>query len=288
MNSDFIILQLLNAMQYSMLLFLLSIGLTVIFGLLHFINLAHGALYMMGAYIGISIATATGNYWFAFALAPVMVALIGALLYWALLDRLRNAGHMSQVLVTFGLILIFIELVRIIWGDVELGLDTPTIFVGTTDLLNVTYPTYRLFIIGLGALMMGILWLILNRTQIGAIIRASVENETMAASLGINVGQLFFTVFCIGCALAGLAGIVAVPVFAATTGMGVDILIPALIVVVIGGLGSLQGAILGAFIVGFLEVFGAVFFPQIAAVTSYILLAAILILRPQGLLPARN
>ncbi len=288
MNSDFIILQLLNAMQYSMLLFLLSIGLTVIFGLLHFINLAHGALYMMGAYIGISIATATGNYWFAFALAPVMVALIGALLYWALLDRLRNAGHMSQVLVTFGLILIFIELVRIIWGDVELGLQTPPIFSGSTDLLNVTYPTYRLFIIGLGALMMGVLWLILNRTQIGAIIRASVENETMASSLGINVEQLFFTVFCIGCALAGLAGIVAVPVFAATTSMGVDILIPALIVVVIGGLGSLQGAILGAFIVGFLDVFGAVFFPQIAAVTSYILLAVILILRPQGLLPARN
>ena len=288
MKSDFIILQLLNAMQYSMLLFLLSIGLTVIFGLLHFINLAHGALYMMGAYIGISIATATGNYWFAFALAPVMVALIGALLYWTLLDRLRNAGHMSQVLVTFGLILIFIELVRIIWGDVELGLQTPPIFSGTTDLSNVTYPTYRLFIIGLGALMMGILWLILNRTQIGAMIRASVENETMAASLGINVEQLFFTVFCIGCALAGLAGIVAVPVFAATTSMGIDILIPALIVVVIGGLGSLQGAILGAFIVGFLEVFGAVFFPQIAAVTSYILLAAILVLRPQGLLPARH
>ena len=288
MNSDFIILQLLNAMQYSMLLFLLSIGLTVIFGLLHFINLAHGALYMMGAYIGISIATATGNYWVAFMLAPIMVALIGALLYWALLDRLRNAGHMSQVLVTFGLILIFIELVRIFWGDVELGLQTPQIFVGTTDLFGVTYPTYRLFIIGLGALMMLILWLVLNRTQIGAMIRASVENETMAASLGINVEQLFFTVFCIGCALAGLAGIVAVPVFAATTSMGVDILIPALIVVVIGGLGSLQGAILGALIVGFLEVFGAVFFPQIAAVTSYILLAGILVLRPQGLLPARN
>jgi branched-chain amino acid transport system permease protein len=271
-----------------MLLFLLSIGLTVIFGLLHFVNLAHGALYMLGAYLGISIAAATGSFWAAFILAPLAVTAIGAVLYFTLIDRLRGAGPMNQVLVTFGLIFVFLDLVRIIWGDVALGLDAPASLSGTTQLLGVSYPSYRLFIICLGAVVMAALWTLLARTQIGAMIRASVENEAMAAAMGIHVGQLFFAVFCVGCALAGLAGVVAAPVFSATTGMGVSILIPTLIVVVIGGLGSLQGAIAGSFIVGFLETFGAALMPNLAAILTYVLLAAVLVLRPQGLLPARG
>lgn len=142
--------------------------------------------------------------------------------------------------------------------------------------------------IGLGAVVMGSLWMVLARTQIGAMIRASVENEQMASAMGINVGRLFFVVFCVGCALAGLAGIVAVPAFSATAGMGIAILIPTLIVVVIGGLGSLEGAIAGSFIVGFIETIGAAFLPDFAALASYLLLAAVLILRPQGLIPARG
>ncbi len=288
MDTGFWILQLLNATQYSMLLFLLSIGLTVIFGLLHFVNLAHGALYMLGAYFGISVAAATGSFWVALAVAPVAVTAVGALLYFTLIDRLRGAGPMNQVLVTFGLIFVFLDLVRIGWGDVALGLSAPPSLSGTTTLLGVAYPAYRVFIIVLGAAIMALLWVVLARTQIGAMIRASVENGDMASALGINVGRLFFFVFSVGCALAGLAGVAAAPIFSATTGMGISILIPTLIVVVIGGLGSLQGAIAGSFIVGFIETFGAVLLPGFAAILTYVLLAAVLVFRPQGLLPARS
>ena len=287
-ESGFWALQLLNALQYSMLLFLLSIGLTVIFGLLHFVNLAHGALYMMGAYIGVSVAAATGSYWAAFILAPLAVTAIGAVLYFTLIERLRQAGPMNQVLVTFGLIFIFLDLVRIGWGDVALGLDVPQAMTGTTSVFAVEYPIYRLFIIALGLLIMGALLFVLTRTQIGAMIRASVENAAMASAMGINVQRLFVCVFCVGCALAGLAGVVAAPVFSAFTGMGISILIPTLIVVVIGGLGSLQGAIVGSLIVGFLETIGAVLFPEFAAILVYVLLAAILVIRPKGLIPARG
>lgn len=288
MDSGFLATQFLNALQYSMLLFLLSIGLTVIFGLLHFINLAHGALYMMGAYIGVSIATATGSYWAAFVLAPLGVTAIGALLYFTLIERLRHAGPMNQVLVTFGLIFVFLDLARMGWGDIALGLEIPAALAGTTHLIGISYPAYRLFIIAVGLVVMAVLWAVLARTQIGAMIRAGVENDAMAQALGINVARLFFAVFCVGCALAGLAGVIAAPVFSATTEMGISILIPTLIVVVIGGLGSLEGAILGSLIVGFIETIGAVVFPGIAAISSYALLAAILILRPQGLIPARG
>lgn len=288
MDTGFWVLQFLNAVQYSMLLFLLSIGLTVIFGLLHFVNLAHGALYMMGAYIGISVVSLTGSFWAALVLSPIAVTLIGAVLYFTLIDRLRSAGPMNQVLVTFGLIFVFLDLVRIGWGDIALGIDAPASLTGTAHLLGVTYPAYRLFIIAVGLIVMAILWLVFTRTQIGAMIRASVENGPMASALGIDVGRLFFLVFCVGCALAGLAGVVAAPVLSATTGMGISILIPTLIVVVIGGLGSLQGAIAGSLIIGFIETFGAVMLPGLAAVLSYVLLAAILVLRPQGLIPARG
>jgi len=286
-DAGFWILQLLNALQYSMLLFLLSIGLTVIFGLLHFMNLAHGALYMMGAYIGISVASATGSFWAAFFLAPLAVTAIGAVLYFTLIRRLRHAGPMNQVLVTFGLIFVFLDLVRLGWGDIALGLDAPAALQGTTKFLSVSYPTYRFFIIGLGLVVMATLMTVVSRTQIGAMIRASVENDDMAAALGINVGRLFFAVFCVGCALAGLAGVVAAPVFSATTGMGISILIPTLIVVVIGGLGSLQGAVVGSLIVGSIETIGAAVLPGAASILVYILLAVILVARPAGLIPAR-
>lgn len=287
MDFGFWVLQALNAIQYSMLLFLLSIGLTVIFGLLHFVNLAHGALYMMGAYVGVSIGAQFG-FWAALFVAPLAVTLIGAALYFTLIDRLRGAGPMNQVLVTFGLIFVFVDLVRLTWGDIALGLAAPEMLRGPTDLLGVSYPAYRLFIIAVGAVVMAILWYVLSRTPIGAMIRASVENEAMASALGINVRWLFFSVFCVGCALAGLAGVVAAPVFSASTGMGVSILIPTLIVVVIGGLGSLQGAIAGSFIVGALETLGAVALPGLAAMLTYLLLAIVLLFRPQGLLPARG
>jgi branched-chain amino acid transport system permease protein len=284
----FWIVQALNGLQLSMLLFLLSIGLTVIFGLMHFINLAHGALYALGAYVGVTAFALTGGYWGAFAAAPVAVAIAGIVLYAGLVRRMRKAGPMSQVLVTFGLIFVFLDLFRMVWGDIALSLPEPTLFTGRTALFGVDYPTYRLFIIGLGLLIMLSLWLLLSRTQIGAMIRAGVDNDQMAACLGINVERLFFLVFCIGCALAGLAGAIAAPVLSVTPDMGMQVLIPTLIVVVIGGLGSLKGAIAGSLLVGFMQTFGAVIAPELASMTIYALLAAVLILRPSGLFPAKS
>ena len=284
----FWILQTLNAVQFSLLLFLMSVGLTVIFGLLHFVNLAHGSLYMMGAFVGVSIATTTGSYWIAFALAPVVVMAIGAALYLGLIRRQRRSSPMNQVLITFGLVFIFLDVARIFWGDIALGLEVPAALAGSVHILSVDYPAYRLFTIGLGLIVLIALTYVLDGTGIGAMIRASVENETMAAAIGINAERLFFVIFCIGCALAGLAGVVAAPIFSAATGMGIAMLVPTLIVVVIGGLGSLKGAIAGAFTVGFVETFGAAIIPDFASVLVYVLLAAILIFRPSGLIPARG
>ena len=280
-------LQTLNALQLSMLLFLLSIGLTVIFGLMHFVNLAHGALYALGAYIAASIAGVAG-FWVAILAAPVGVALVGVVLYGGLIQRMRKSGPMAQVLVTFGLIFALLDLTRIFWGDLALAMSMPQVLSGQVDLLGVSYPAYRLFIILLGAAIFVALALVLSRTQIGAMIRAGVDNDAMAACLGINVERLFFVVFCVGCALAGLAGAVAAPLLSVTPGMGLQILIPTLIVIVIGGLGSLKGAVAGSLIYGFVQTFGAVLAPQLASVLIYALLAAVLVIKPVGLFPAKG
>lgn len=284
---DFWLSQFLNALQLSMLLFILSIGLTIIFGLMHFVNLAHGALYMVGAYVGVTAAAALGNYWVSLVVAPLGVTLVGILLYVAVIRRMRRAGPMNQVLVTFGLIFVLVDLVRLVWGDIALGMEPPAILTGPVEIFGVLYPAYRLFIIAVGAAVMVALSLLLSRTQIGAMVRAGVENDAMAACLGIDVERLFFGVFCVGCALAGLAGVIAAPVFSATPSMATDILIPTLIVVVVGGLGSLRGAIAGSLIVGFVQTFGAVVIPSFASVLVYLLLAAVLVVKPAGLLPAR-
>ncbi len=284
----FWIVQGLHGLQFSMLLFLLSVGLTVIFGLLHFVNLAHGALYALGAFVSFSAVKLTGSYWAGFLLAPVAVAIAGMLLYLGLIKRMRNAGPMNQVLITFGLIFVFLDIFRIFWGDIALGVEEPALFSGPIEFWGIKYSAYRLFVIGLGIFVLGVLHLILSRTQIGAMIRAGVDNEHMAACLGINVEKVFFIVFCVGCALAGLAGAVAAPILSVYPGMGTEILIPALIVVVIGGLGSLKGAMAGSLLVGFIQTFGAVIAPQIASVLVYVLLAGVLIFRPAGLFPARS
>lgn len=280
-------LQALNALQLSMLLFLLSIGLTVIFGLMHFVNLAHGSLYALGAYVAASLA-AVGGYWLGFFLAPVAVAGVGVLLYSGLIRRMRKSGPMAQVLVTFGLIFALLDLTRMIWGDMALAIEVPGVFSGRVAFLGIEYPAYRLFVIALGLSIFAALAFVLARTQIGAMIRAGVDNDAMAACLGINAERLFFLVFCVGCALAGLAGVVAAPLLSVTPDMGLQILIPTLIVIVIGGLGSLKGAIAGSLVYGFVQTFGAVLAPQLASVLIYALLAAVLVIRPVGLFPAKG
>ncbi|MDO8882731.1 branched-chain amino acid ABC transporter permease [Pseudotabrizicola sp.] len=289
MSTDlgFWVLQMLNALQLSMLLFLLSVGLTVIFGLMHFVNLAHGSLYAFGAYVAASLSGAFG-YWGGFVLAPLAVAALGAVLYFTLIRSMRRAGPMAQVLVTFGLIFVAVDATRLIWGDLPMGSAVPKTFEGQLALLGVQYPIYRLFIIGLGLTVLAALTLVLSRTQIGAMIRAGVDNDQMAACLGINVERMFMSVFVVGCALAGLAGAVAAPVLSVTPDMGLQILIPTLIVIVIGGLGSLKGAVAGSLIFGFVQTFGAVLLPTLNSVLIYALLAAVLVIRPEGLLPAKG
>lgn len=280
-------LQTLNALQLSMLLFLLSIGLTVIFGLMHFVNLAHGALYALGAYFAATVAS-TAGFWVALLVAPLGVAVVGMALYGGLISRMRKSGPMAQVLVTFGLIFVLLDLTRIFWGDLALAINTPAALSGRVDIFGTGYPAYRLFIIALGLAIFAALALILSRTQIGAMIRAGVDNDAMAACMGINVERLFFIVFCVGCALAGLAGAVAAPLLSVTPGMGLEILIPTLIVIVIGGLGSLKGAIAGSLIYGFVQTFGGVLLPGVASILIYALLAAVLLLKPVGLFPAKG
>jgi len=285
---SFWVVQVLHGLQLSMLLFLLSVGLTVIFGLLHFVNLAHGAFYALGAYVGYSAARIAGSFWAGFFAAPVVVALVGFVLYHVMIRRMRHAAPMNHVLITLGLNFVFLDLFRIFWGDIPLGVEPPALLAGPVEVFGVSYSTYRLFIIALGLLVMLALHLILSRTQIGAMIRAGVDNEHMATCLGINVELVFITVFCVGCALAGIAGVVAAPVLSVTPDMGTNVLIPTLIVVVIGGLGSLKGAIVGSLLVGFVQTFGAVIAPQVASVLVYALLAGVLIFHPVGLFPARS
>lgn len=280
-------LQTLNALQLSMLLFLLSVGLTVIFGLMHFVNLAHGSLYALGAYVAASVA-AVGGFWAGLFVAPVAVAGVGVLLYASMIRRMRKSGPMAQVLVTFGLIFALLDITRLVWGDHALAIDVPALLSGRVAILGIEYPSYRLFIIGLGLGIFAALAFVLARTQIGAMIRAGVDNDAMAACLGINVERLFFLVFCVGCALAGLAGAVAAPLLSVTPDMGLQILIPTLIVIVIGGLGSLKGAVAGSLIFGVVQTFGAVLAPELASVLIYALLAAVLVIKPAGLLPAKG
>ena len=288
LDPQFLAIQFLNGMQLAMLLFLLSIGLSVVFGMMNFLNLAHGALYMIGAYLGLSAARLFGSYWAAFALAPLGVAALGAIFYLALLRRMQHGGPMKQALVTFGLIFVCVDAVRMLWGSLPETIPLPQMFSGSVIVFGQVYPAYRLFIIGLGLLVMLLLHLGLERTRLGAVVRAGVDDRGMVAALGINVDLAFFSVFCIGCYLAGLAGVVAAPVFSIFPGMDMSILILTLIVVVVGGPGSLKGAALGSLLIGMVDTFGAVLAPELAGVTLYALMALILLAKPAGLFPARR
>ena len=287
-DSGFWILQVLNSLQLAMLLFLLSVGLSVILGLMNFVNLAHGSLYALGAFIGYSVAVASGSFWLALAAAPLAVALIGAALYVTLIDRLRTAGPMNQVLVTFGLIFVLLDTTRFVWGADQLGLTRDVPFTGTVEILGQLYPAYRLFIIAVGLVVFVALYLLLEHTRLGAEVRAGVDDAETASCLGIDVDRTFFIVFLIGCGLAGLAGVVALPAFSAAPGMGVAILVQCLVVVVVGGLGSLTGALVGSLLVATTLTFGQVLLPDFAGIIMYALLVVVLLFKPGGLLPARG
>lgn len=284
----FLVIQVLNALQLASLLFLLSVGLSVVYGLMNFINLAHGTLYMLGAFIGLTIVRESESFWVALLIAPVAIGFLGALLHILLLRRMQAVSPMKQVLVTFGLLFVGLDVVRYIWGDYSHAIDPPALFSKSVLIFGELYPSYRLFVIAVGLLIFFVLYLGLERTRLGAVVRAGVDEREIAMSLGLNIELAFFVVFCLGCGLAGLAGVVAAPVFSVYPGMDMSILVLTLIVVVIGGPGSLRGAALGAFLIGFFETFGQVFLPSAASVIIYALMAVILLVRPDGLLPVRS
>ena len=288
LDPGYLIVQTLNGLQLSALLFLLAIGLSVVFGLMNFINLAHGTLFMVGAYLALSVTRAIDSFWLSLLLAPVGVAALGGLLYLVLLRHMQRADPMKQVLTTFGLIFVGVEMVDIIWGSLPHSIDVPVLLAGRSSVLGQVYPTYRLFIIAVGVVVFVLLYLGLERTRLGAIVRAGVDDRIMVAALAIDIGRVFFFVFCLGCLLAGLAGVVAAPVFSIFPGMGLSVLILSLIVVVLGGPGSLKGVALGSLIIGIADTYGQVVVPELARVTIYALMALILLIKPAGLIPVRS
>lgn len=276
--------QLLNALQMGVLLFLIASGLSLVFGLMHVVNLAHGALYMVGAYFGITIARVVGNFYVALLLAPLLTAVLGVLLERTLLARTYGRGMYPQVLLTLGLVFAFDELVRIIWGAPIQTLALPPGLDGTVVLAGASVPAYRVLVVVVGAVVIAALLLGFGRTRVGAMVRAGVDDREMAAALGINVPRLFSGVFAVGSALAGLAGVLSVPIFNAFPGMGSEILISALVVVVVGGMGSLAGALVASLLIGAATVVGQIYAAEFSTAVIYLVLVVVLLVRPQGLM----
>ncbi len=275
--------QALNGLSYGVLLFLLSVGLTLIFGMLDVVNLAHGSLYMLGAYAGLGLIALTGSFWLSLMLAPLAVGAIGALIERLCLRPIYHRGPLDQVLLTFGFIYLFEDGVKAIWGGKIRSIPAPDLFAGSVTIWGATIPSYRIFVIVFGLVMAAALWLLIERTRLGAIIRAGVFDAEMAAGMGINIDRVFTAVFAFGAALAGLSGVIAGPIQSAQPPMGATILIPALIVVVVGGLGSLKGSLAGSLIIGQAETFGKAWLPGASMLMIYVVMAAIVLLRPQGL-----
>jgi branched-subunit amino acid ABC-type transport system permease component len=275
--------QAVNGLAYGVLLFLLSVGLTLIFGMLDIVNLAHGSFYMLGAYAGLAALSATGSFWLAALAAPLAVGLIGALVERGLLRPLYRRPPLDQVLLTFGLIYLFEDLVKGLFGGRIRSIPPPALFSGSVELGGLTLPAYRLFVIVFGLAVALALWLLIERTRLGALIRAGVYDAEMTAGMGIDVDRMFTLVFAFGAALGGLSGVIAGPIQSAYPSMGVSILIPALIVVVVGGLGSLKGSFVGSLIIGQAETFGKAWLPGVSMLMIYLVMALVVLLRPQGL-----
>jgi branched-subunit amino acid ABC-type transport system permease component len=283
MTADFVIVQGLNGVAYGLLLFLLAAGLSLIFGMMDVVNLAHGSFFMLGAYLGYTAARATHNFWLALILAPIAVGLLGVAIEFFLLKRLYRRPLLDQVILTFGLSFMIAELVKIAWGTNELVLQPPDIFAGPISVVGNTYPAYRVFVIGIGLLIALALWLVERRTRIGAIIRAGVADRQMVAGLGVNIGAVFTGVFAFGAALAAFGGVVASPVLSIFPGLDAQVLLNALIVVVVGGMGSLTGAFWGGLLIGVAVTFLTILVPAIALVLTFMVMGLILLVRPNGL-----
>ncbi|BBO84938.1 branched-chain amino acid ABC transporter permease [Desulfosarcina ovata subsp. sediminis] len=298
--------QLLNGLQLGITLFLMSAGLTLVFGIMQVINLAHGSFYMIGAYVAATVTARSGSFLLGLLAALPAAALVGMLVEILVLRRLYKKDHLDQVLATFGLIMFFNELTRMVWGRQPLFMDVPAWLAGSVELIpGVPYPSYRLAVIAVGILVGVLLYLLFAHTRVGMQIRAGASNREMAGALGVNIRLLYTLVFGLGTLLAGLAGVMAGPILAVEAGMGESILILTFVVIVIGGIGSVRGALVGALLVGMADTLGRAFLPalfrlflsaavadgvaaSLASMSVYILMALVLVWRPRGLIPAHG
>jgi branched-chain amino acid transport system permease protein len=279
-----ILIQLLNGLQYGLLLFLVASGLTLIFGIMGIINLAHGSFYMIGAYMAFTLSSLTGSLLVAIVVGIALSVALGIFLEWALFSRLYKRDHLEQVLLTYGLILVFEELRSLIVGNDVHGVKVPDLLnwsIPLTDTLS--YPVYRLLMSAVCIVIAGLLWLFIAKTRYGMTVRAGASNREMTQSLGVNINFVYRLVFALGVALAAFAGMLAAPVSSVYPGMGTQVLIICFVVVVIGGIGSVWGALVAALLIGLADTFGKVLLPEAAGVVVYLLMAVILLWRPEGL-----
>jgi branched-chain amino acid transport system permease protein len=284
LNLSTIVIQALHGLVYGMLLFFVASGFSLVFGMMGVLNIAHAGLYMLGAYLGYTLFGKTGNFWLALILAPIIVGLLGALVERFFLRKVHAYGHAYELLITVGIFNVIGEVVKWIWGNFTLPAKIPPALSTSAQVMGLTYPVYRLFILLISFVILLVLLYIFLKTRVGIAIRAGVSDADMVSCLGINVPKLFLYVFSGGAALAGLAGVVAGPFLSTYPGMGIDMLVDLFVVVVVGGLGSLGGTFLAALIIGELQSFGVLFIPQLALVFQFLLMAIVLIIRPAGLL----
>ena len=282
MSVTFIMFQLLNGITFAALLFLLASGFTLIFGLMRVVSLTHGAFYLVGGYVGLSVIRATGNFFLGIVAAAVVIGLLGLAIERGLLGFVRGE-ELPQVLLTIGLAFIMADLSLVIWGGDPVSIPVPDFLRSSFTIGNLTYPEYRMFVVLIGAVVAAVLWYLQSRTRLGAIIRAGVDDIEMVDALGINIKRVFSGVFVVGAALAGLTGVVGGAFLSLYPGADSEILLYGLVVVIIGGLGSLEGAIVGSLVVGLLDTFGKALFPELSYFTIFGPMAIMLALRPRGL-----
>lgn len=277
-------IQALHGLVYGMLLFLVASGLTLIFGMMGVLNFAHGALYMLGAYFSFSILQWTGQFWLSLIFAPFMVMFVGIIMERFFLRKVHVYGHAHELLLTFGMAYIFEEAVKMIWGNEPLLVILPPILKGSITFIGIEYPVYRLFILAVSFLIFALMFLVLFKTRAGIIVRAAVVNKEMVDALGFNVPMVFLLLFGMGAWLAGVAGVIGGPYLITNPGMAGSIIIDLFVVVVVGGLGSVEGALIASLLIGQLQSIGILFLPQFAIVFEFLLMALVLIFRPHGLM----
>jgi branched-subunit amino acid ABC-type transport system permease component len=280
----FLVVESLNALSQAALLFFLGVGLTLIFGIMRIVNFAHGTFYMLGAFIGYSAVQFSGSFWLALVLAPLAVGVVGALFELGILRRLYGRDESAFLMVTFGLALVLTEVIRLGWGPEALQVEPPSALRGIVFVFDEPFPTYRLFLSGAGVLVALAIWQFLERTRLGLLIRATSQNAEMVHALGTDVRLVRSAVFGIGCGLAGIGGVLAAPLVTASIGMAAEMIIDAFVIVIIGGMGSFPGSLLGAVLVAFVQVFGEYYLPDLALAFMYLVMLLVLVMRPGGLL----